>query len=122
MSLLNVFDQPVMATNCTRRISSAVPLQSLTLMNDAFMLEQADYFAARVAAASPDQTARIKKAFWIAFARPPTDTELTASRALLEKVRQRYAEQKLPPPLTDFKALAKLCHMLLCANEFLYVS
>ncbi|HJT77801.1 MAG TPA: PSD1 and planctomycete cytochrome C domain-containing protein, partial [Gemmataceae bacterium] len=39
LTLLNVFDQPVMATNCTRRITSAVPLQSLTLLNDAVMLE-----------------------------------------------------------------------------------
>src|SRR5207302_188536 len=49
LTLLGVFDQPVMATNCVRRVHSAVPLQSLTLLNDAFMLEQADHFAARVA-------------------------------------------------------------------------
>jgi hypothetical protein len=123
VSLLNVFDQPVMATNCTRRISSAVPLQSLTLMNDAFMLEQADYFAARVAAAAgSDLGQRIQKAFWIAFARLPTAKELALSRALVEKVCQRYLEQKLPADQAGFKALAKLCHMLLCTNEFLYVS
>src|SRR5205814_649161 len=64
LTMLGVFDQPVMATNCTRRISSAVPLQSLTLLNDAFMLEQADRFARRVAAlAGPAREKRIGLAF-----------------------------------------------------------
>src|SRR5262249_39124669 len=57
LSLLGVFAQPVVATNCTRRDSSTVPLQSLTLMNDAFFLEHAEQFAARVverAGAAPE--------------------------------------------------------------------
>src|SRR5207248_10521629 len=72
LTLLNVFDQPVMATNCTRRIASAVPLQSLTLLNDAVMLEQADHFAARVAAASAEPGKQVEAAFRLADARQPT--------------------------------------------------
>jgi hypothetical protein len=122
LSLLSVFDQPVMATNCTRRISSAVPLQSLTLLNDAFMLEQADHFAARVAAAAGDSlNGRIKLAFRLAFARQPTANELAASAELVEKVSQTYTREKLTPAEANLKGLAKLCHMLMCANEFLYV-
>jgi hypothetical protein len=117
MTLLNVFDQPVMATNCTRRIASAVPLQSLTLLNDAFMLEQANRFAERVAAREQTRDKRIETAFRIAFARVPTPLEMTAGLELLQKVEKRYAGQ----PQNEMKALAKLCHMLLCANEFLYV-
>jgi hypothetical protein len=122
LTLLSVFDQPVMATNCTRRISSAVPLQSLTLLNDAFMLEQADCFAARVAAAAGDGlNRRIETAFRLAFARKPTPTELAASVRLVERVAQSYAGQKTPHAQASLKALANLCHMLMCANEFLYV-
>jgi hypothetical protein len=117
MTLLNVFDQPVMATNCTRRIASAVPLQSLTLLNDAFMLVQADRFAERVAAREATREKRIETAFRIAFARAPTPQEMTAGLELLQKVAKRYAGQ----PLSEMKALANLCHMLLCANEFLYI-
>jgi hypothetical protein len=120
LTILSVFDQPVMATNCTRRVHSAVPLQSLTLLNDAFMLEQADRFAARVAAAEGDHE-RIATAFRLAFARGPSPTELAASAALLKKLRERYAQEKLPPAEAERKALARLCHMLMCANEFLYV-
>jgi hypothetical protein len=121
LTLLNVFDQPVMATNCTRRVHSAVPLQSLTLLNDAVMLEQADRFAARVAAAGGSEEQRIETAFWLAFARQPTAKEVASSMALLRKLRASYADEKLPPDQAEIKALARLCHMLMCANEFLYV-
>jgi hypothetical protein len=122
LTLLSVFDQPVMATNCTRRIASAVPLQSLTLLNDAFMLEQADRFAARVAAAAGRSAgARIEAAFRLAFARPPKLKEKTAAAAFLHKMAASHAAEKLPPGRADLPALARLCHMLLCTNEFLYV-
>jgi hypothetical protein len=121
LTLLNVFDQPVMATNCTRRVHAAVPLQSLTLLNDVFLLEQADCFAARVAAAADAEQGRVEAAFRLAFARGPTPAEVAASAALLKKLRERYAGKKLPPAAAERKALARLCHMLLCANEFLYV-
>jgi hypothetical protein len=117
VTLLNVFDQPVMATNCTRRTASAVPLQSLTLLNDAFMLEQAERFAERVASRASAPGDRIETAFRIAVARRPSSAELASALALLEKVEKRYAGQQQP----EMKALVNLCHMLLCANEFLYV-
>jgi hypothetical protein len=120
LTLLGVFDQPVMATNCTRRIHSAVPLQSLTLLNDAVLLEQADAFAARVEAAdcTPKQ---VETAFRLAFARKPTPTEARAATAFLEKLQARFAAEKAAPADAAHKALARLCHMLLCTNEFLYV-
>jgi hypothetical protein len=120
LTLLSVFDQPVMATNCTRRVHSAVPLQSLTLLNDAFMLDQADRFAARVAMVDGEQR-RIETAFRLAFAREPSPTEMAASAALLKKLRERYAVENLPPAEAERRVLARLCHMLLCANEFLYL-
>jgi hypothetical protein len=122
LTLLSVFDQPVMATNCTRRTPSAVPLQSLTLLNDAIMLEQADYFAARVSAAADSPQKRIELAFRLAFARKPTPRDMASGTLLLQKLAKHYAEEeKLPAPEAERRALAKLCHMLLCANEFLYV-
>jgi hypothetical protein len=121
LTLLNVFDQPVMATNCTRRIQSAVPLQSLTLLNDAVLLEEAQHFAARVAAAAGNPEKCIETAFRIAFGRRPTAKERASSTAFLAKLRQHYLAEKLPPERAEQEALARLCHMLMCANEFLYI-
>ena len=39
LNFLGVFDYPMIDTNCTRRVPSATPLQSLTMMNDQFILE-----------------------------------------------------------------------------------
>ena len=44
-SIRTVFDQPLVATNCLARSTSAVPLQSLFLLNDAFLAEQAGHIA-----------------------------------------------------------------------------
>jgi hypothetical protein len=121
LTLLSVFDQPVMATNCVRRVHSAVPSQSLTLLNDATMLEQADHFAAHVAASAADVDRQIELAFRLAFARMPSAKEVDLSRALLRRMKDSYAQEKATPAVAERKALARLCHMLMCANEFLYV-
>jgi hypothetical protein len=99
-----------------------VPLQSLTLLNDAVMLEQSRYFADRVLAAGGGPEEQIAAAFRIAFARAPAAHEVASGLAFLEKLRGRYAAEKLPADEAHRRALARLCHMLLCANEFLYIS
>src|SRR5262249_4341634 len=118
---LSVFDQPVLATNCVRRVHSAVPLQSLTMLNDATVLDHADHFADRVMATSESTEGRIEAAFRLAFGRKATAKEVTSSLVFLKKVRAHYDEEKLSPAQAERKALARLCHVLMCANEFLYV-
>ena len=48
VGMLNVFDFPIMALNCTRRPTTATPLQSLAALNSEFVQDQAAAFAARV--------------------------------------------------------------------------
>jgi hypothetical protein len=122
LSLLSVFDQPVVATNCTRRLSSAVALQALTLMNDAFVMEQAERFADRVARiAGQAALKRVETAFRLALARSPTAHEKDLAAALLDRQARRYQGQKVPADRANQQALVNLCHMLLCTNEFLYL-
>ena len=123
LSLLQDFDQPAVAVNCTRRTPSAVVTQSLTLLNDAFLFEQAERFARRVAEVSPDEAsaARIEAAFQIAFGRPPLPVEIDWAGELLSRQAERFRNQQAPAEEANHKALAQLCHMLLAANEFLYV-
>ncbi|MFN0055164.1 MAG: PSD1 and planctomycete cytochrome C domain-containing protein [Planctomycetales bacterium] len=120
---LSVFDQPIVATNCTRRTSAAVALQSLAMLNGQFVTEQSEAFARRViAAAGSDEPQRIDLAFRLALARSPTAEELELSRQLLARQRQRKgAEPETTPAQADGEALFHLCHMLLNTNEFLYV-
>jgi len=118
-SLLDAFDQPNLATNCTRRPSSAVVLQSLAMLNDRFVLEQAEHLASRAAEAAPEQ--RIANAFRIALGRPPSATESVACVELCDEHERHYRTQGLPPEQAALRALGDVCHTLLNTSEFLYV-
>ena len=88
-----------------RRAASTTPLQALNLMNSPFVVQQAGFFAQRVAQeAGGDPAAQARRAFALAFGRPPTDGEGTEAVAL---VRQH--------------GLVSLCRALFNASEFIYV-
>jgi hypothetical protein len=110
-TLLGVFDQPNLTTNCACRTPSAVVLQSLTMLNDGFVLEQADYLAQRVARCASTPQGQIDAAFRIVLSRPPRPRESEWCADLLRRHAQRYPAQQ---------ALAHLCHTLLNTSEFLY--
>ena len=120
---LSVFDQPVMATNCTRRIHSEVVSQSLTMLNGRFIFEQAGHFAARVRAeAGTDDDRRIERAFHLALIRKVSADEFSLARELLREQSARYRKQKeMTTEQSVDAALVDLCQMLLNTNEFLYV-
>jgi hypothetical protein len=121
LTLLRVFDQPTVATNCTRRDASAVPLQSLTMLNDPFVLEQAEHFAARVARTAENvRDKQIELAFRLALARRPSGAEAKWCAEHLEKQASIYRAAKLPADQAEAKALTSLCHTLLNSSEFLY--
>jgi hypothetical protein len=121
-TFLGVFDQPNLTTNCLCRDTSAVVLQSLTMLNDRFVLEQAGRLAQRVArTAGPSAEQRIDSAFRIALARPPRPQEMRWCAEVLQRHTERYQNEKLPPEQARPKALTHLCHTLLNTSEFLYV-
>jgi hypothetical protein len=122
LSLLTVFDQPLVATNCLRRDESAVPLQSLVMLNDAAIAEGAESFAARIER-GPAATAaeRIRAAFLLALARRPNANEATTCGELLERQAELCRASGMAPDTAAHQALVQLCHTLLNTSEFLYV-
>jgi Protein of unknown function (DUF1553) len=124
LTFLQLFDQPVIETNCTRREVSTIASQALTLLNSEFMQRQASQFADRVlkeAGANPAGHAVL-----LAFGRPATAKEDTLFRAFLEQQTRTHLQGKVTPTPTEQSnalrlAVADLCHMLLSANEFAYV-
>jgi hypothetical protein len=102
---LTTLDCPNPANLTPARATTTTALQALALLNNEFMLKQAGYFAARVEhEAGADPAKQIRRAFEVAFVRPPTEREAAAA----EKLR---ASGGLPA----------LCRMLLNAGEFVYV-
>ena len=60
LSFLSVFDFPIIDTACSRRVPSATPLQSLTMMNSEFAMENARAAARRAAALAGEDPSRKK--------------------------------------------------------------
>jgi hypothetical protein len=119
LTLLQVFDQPVMETNCTHRATSTVASQALTLLNSDFLLRQAEAFAARLLREDP--AAPAAHAVQVALARPATAAERAELAAFLESQTTHYLQAASTPQEARQRALADLCQIVLSSNEFAYV-
>jgi hypothetical protein len=111
VTLLALFDAPSMATNCSVRPLSTVPLQSLALLNDDFVRARAKALARRLEReAGSTQEKRLALAFQLVFGRSATDAEQAAIQRFMARQKSAGAEVE-----TD------ICHMLLASNAFLYL-
>jgi hypothetical protein len=122
-ALLAVFDQPNLTMNCTRRESSAVVLQSLAMLNDPVVVEQAVALAERVAneAGTAEPTRQVETAWQIVLGRLPTTSEKQACAELLQRQTANFVTEKQPPEQAAHQALTQLCHMLINTSEFIYI-
>jgi hypothetical protein len=123
LEFLQVFDFPVIQVNCTRRINSATPLQSLTLLNDEFMVEGGKLLADRILATTGEQApARwIETAYLLALSRKPTSSELKICAESLEEQKQIYINANNEAKQAEKAALGTFCQALMGTNEFLFV-
>jgi hypothetical protein len=119
LTMLHLYDQPVMETNCTRRSRSTVSTQALTLLNSDATVAYARALARRALQNAPDSPIRF--AVLSAWSREPATDELTALNEFLAAQQARYAASDDQPDAARRNALADVCHMLLAANEFVYV-
>jgi len=84
------------------------------------VMQAASKFAARLLAESNADDQRLSRMYVIAFGREPTAEERQADQAFLaEIVRSQAAE--LEAAQRHQQAWTALCHVVLAANEFLYV-
>ena len=94
MSFLGVFDYPIIDTNCSRRVPSTTPLQSLTMLNDDFVWQSAEALAKRA-------ENNIVAAYLMTLSRKPAAAERELAVGFLAKM--------------PFKSFAQT---LLSSNEF----
>jgi mono/diheme cytochrome c family protein len=120
LDVLATFDAPVMEPNCEVRKASTVAPQALMLMNNTFVVTQSRHFARRVAKeAGEEPSARVTRAWRLAFGRDPSDDDVRRGEAFLREQSGHFRALKKADP--DFLALSDFCHALLSANRFLYV-
>jgi Protein of unknown function (DUF1553)/Protein of unknown function (DUF1549) len=123
--LLEVFDLPASVQSCPRRALTTIPTQSLSLLNNPFVIDQSRRFAARVAREAGQETeAQIELAYRLAFGRPPKDPERRATREFLDRQTAWHAEhdpQSNTPRAPELEALGDVCQVLFNSNAFLYI-
>jgi hypothetical protein len=128
VSILQLFDQPDIETNCTRRNQSTVPLQALSLLNSDLVVNAAEAFADRVLLESPQDpigyafmavTGRRAEAEQfqglVDFIQRQSDIYLRDGQDEQEKATEQELKQ------ASRLALVDLCHVLLSSNEFAYI-
>jgi hypothetical protein len=136
LPLLVAYDSPDMMNSCGARQVSIHALQSLTLLNSEFMLDQSRALAARLLAETGGaDRAMIRRLYELALARTPRPAELQAARAFIAGqtalIRQRIVRRepvvnlKLLPAGVDAATAAAwvdLCLATMNLNEFVYVN
>jgi cytochrome c553 len=102
---MDVLDFPTPSACTPVRNSTTTALQSLSLLNDPFVLQQSDHLAARlVDAHQGDVPRQVTMAYRLALGREPSGEEKTLAVQFIEK-----------------RDLFRFCRALFNTNEFLYV-
>ncbi|HEY1191301.1 MAG TPA: DUF1553 domain-containing protein, partial [Gemmata sp.] len=114
--MFTAFDYPTPFTAIGRRTVSNVPAQALVMLNNPFVLQQAELWAKRTLAV-PNQKpeARVRVMYETAFGRPPTADELQAATAFVAAQAEEHGRPDHP------KAWADLAHVLINTKEFIFV-
>ena len=120
LKFMEIFDSPIMAVNCTRRMNSTTVLQSFAQLNSDFVVHAAKDTGDRLLkAAGTNKSNLITLAWQTVVGRRPTDDEHQACEQFLAE--QTATWRQTNPAEARQLAMADLCHMLLCTNEFIYV-
>jgi hypothetical protein len=102
--MFDTFDHPDMNVTAGARNVSTVPTQALTLLNNPFVLSQAERFAERVSRDTSDPLQQIDRAYRVALARPPAKAEIPIAMNLIRQ-----------------QSLSAFTHVLLNLDEFVYM-
>ncbi len=130
VTVLDTFDAPNMSPNCEMRAQTTVAPQSLLLMNDTFILENARRLADRLQAEAPDdRAAQVQRAWRLLFGRAATESDVSRSLAYLEEQTKALTQyhhdtppaKGAPAPNPPQEAMASLCQVLCSSNRFLYI-
>ena len=120
--MMLAFDMPIPFSTFGRRTVTNVPAQSLTLLNDPFVHEQAQKWANRLVGDMQGETFNksVNKLYWTAFSRPASEGELQQAKIFFEqqanKSNKIFTEVK-----KDALMWKEYCHTLINLKEFIHL-
>ncbi|MBI1375574.1 MAG: DUF1553 domain-containing protein [Phycisphaera sp.] len=115
--MMLAFDTPIPFNTIGRRATSNVPAQALILMNDPFVVQQAEVWAKRVLAEGGTAEQRVERMYTQAYARRPSQAELADALGFVDaQAKALNAKPDDPRVWTD------LCHVMMNVKEFIFVN
>ncbi len=126
LTMLELFDTPLMEVNCPERTVSTVPLQALAMLHGPMSDLAAGGLTERVWSAAATDPDRIRFAFRLLFTREPTATESDRILRTLSELSREQLTNKPTPTDPEKEAALKaawrqVALVLLNSNEFVYV-
>jgi hypothetical protein len=118
---LALFDGADTNASTPQRLVTTVPTQALFLMNDPFVHQQAEAFAARILSGAKEERERIRSAYERALARPPQASEYEEVGRFLQAYRNRRLSAGSAAERAERDAWAAFARTLLARNEFMFV-
>lgn len=118
-----LFDSPDGTVLNGDRESTTVAPQALFMLNSDLVAQSSERLAESLLARhDADDPLRLAALYLLVYARPPSDTERNRDLILLDKFEAAAANQEPDPAKRRRQAWARLCHVLLAANEFIYLN
>ncbi len=119
--MMLAFDMPIPFSTFGKRNTTNVPAQSLTMLNDPFIHEQATYWAERVISQKDQRDEeKIEQIYLTAFSRKPNTEELDTGIQFLESRFSEIAGNK-DDPFTKMSVWKQYCHAVMNFKEFIHL-
>lgn len=118
---MTTFDRPIPFTTFGSRNVTTVPAQSLVLMNDPFVIHEANILAKKVTTLKTlDFDKKINWIYVRAFARPASKKELENAQIFMSKMdKLNKADPKLA--MNEVDIWQNYCHTIFNLKEFIYL-
>lgn len=120
--MMLTFDMPIPFSTFGKRNITNVPAQSLTLMNNPFVHEQAKYWAQNLlfVTSDLDMEGRIRKVYLKAFTRLPTLEEINQGKEFLA-MQAKDKQLSIEELIDDENLWKEYCHMIFNLKEFIHL-
>jgi len=118
--LFGLLDFPDPAVSTGDRSTTVVASQALMMLNSDFVMQAAAGLADRLLADPGDEDHRLDRLYMIAFGREPTDPERESDREFLSVLVKAHSRDAAGQEVQR-NAWGTLCHVVLAANEFIYL-
>ncbi|HKM55802.1 MAG TPA: DUF1553 domain-containing protein, partial [Isosphaeraceae bacterium] len=107
--MLTLFDFPDPSLIIGERSTTTVPAQSLYLMNNPFVIRQAEALADKLLASGDDDNGKLTRAYQLCYSRPPSEKELKNAQKFIEDYGKKQARRS---------TWSALCQALFASAEF----